>query len=169
MYGNTLNKELIISILSNYIISKGNFKGFRDSRCKMSLRKKESSVLYEICAELDSKGKISKNENIKSLQIFGNRFKEAINLVNKRRVKRYIFKPSKRAIWIVHGRMKEYQIFPETNFCSCDDYYFRVMKSEKELCYHLIAQKIAEALDKYDSEELSDKDYSLITKKFRVT
>ena len=132
MNDNTLNKELIISILSNYIILR-SFKGFRDFRYKMSLRKKESSVLYEICVELHSKGKISKNENIKSLQIFGNRFKEAINLVNKRRIKKYIFKPSKRAIWIVQGRKKEYQIFPETNFCSCDDYYFRVMKSEKEL------------------------------------
>ena len=134
----------------------------------MSLRKKESSILSEICKELRSSGKISKNENIASLKILERRFKEAINLANRRRVKKYIFKPSNRAIWIIQGRKKEYQVFPETNFCSCDDYYYRVMKLEKELCYHLIAQKIAEALDKHELGELPDKKYSLITERFRI-
>ena len=134
----------------------------------MTLRKKESLILSEICDELRSEGEISRKENIDRLEHFGRRFKEAINLANKKRVKKYFFKPSKRVIWVVQGRKKEYQIFPETNFCSCDDYYFRVMKLEKGLCYHLIAQKIAEALNKYESEEMSDGKYGAITEKFRT-
>jgi predicted nucleic acid-binding Zn finger protein len=134
----------------------------------MALRKKESLILSEICDELRSEGKISREENIHRSEHFGKRFKEAINLANKKRVKKYIFKPSKRVIWVVQGRKKEYQIFPETNFCSCDDYYFRVMNLEKGLCYHLIAQKIAKALDKYESEEMSDGKYGAITMKFRT-
>ncbi len=133
----------------------------------MAIRKKESVILVEICNELRSKGKISRKENIDHLKYFERRFKEAINLTDKGKVKKYIFKPSKRIIWIVQGRKKKYQIFSETNFCSCDDYYFRVMEKEKEMCYHLMAQKIAEALNKYEMEELPDSKYGLITKKLR--
>lgn len=133
----------------------------------MAIRKKETLMLSQICDELRTKGELSSKESLKSLKHFRKRYDNAINLVDKKRIKKYIFKPSRRILWVVEGRKKEYQIFPETNFCSCDDYYFRVMKFEKDLCYHLVAQNIAEALDKFITIEMSDSEYASITKKFR--
>ena len=82
-------------------------------------------------------------------------------------MRNYKFKPSGRIIWEVKGRTSSYQIMTRTYFCNCDDYYFRVMSSKKQLCYHIIAQKLAFALGKFDNEERSDRDYSKITSKWR--
>jgi predicted nucleic acid-binding Zn finger protein len=133
----------------------------------MAKRKKETLILSKICNELRTKGELSSKESLNSVKLFRKRYDDAINLVDENCIKKYIFKPSRRILWVVEGRKKAYQIFPETNFCSCDDYYFRVMKFEKDLCYHLIAQKIAEALSKYQKMEMSDSDYTSITKEFR--
>jgi predicted nucleic acid-binding Zn finger protein len=66
-------------------------------------------------------------------------------------------------LWVVQGRRGEYQVIPESLFCTCDDYYFRVMANKKELCYHLVAQRIAEPLGKYQSFDLSDVRYTEIS------
>jgi predicted nucleic acid-binding Zn finger protein len=42
----------------------------------------------------------------------------------------------------------------------CDDFYFRVLDQQTHLCYHLIAQKIAEAMDWYDKIEERDELYN---------
>jgi len=133
----------------------------------MASRKKEALMLSKICNELRLRGKIINIENVEILKHFGKRYHDAIGLVEKEYVKKYIFKPSGRVIWIVDGRKNKYQIFPEANFCSCDDYYFRVMRFEKDLCYHLVAQKIAESLNKFKKMEMPDVDYGVITEKFR--
>jgi predicted nucleic acid-binding Zn finger protein len=52
----------------------------------------------------------------------------------------------------------------------CDDFYFRVLDQRIHLCYHLIAQKIAEVLDWYDKIEERDELYnSLMDEWKRVT
>jgi len=45
---------------------------------------------------------------------------------------------------------------PEAEFCTCDDFYFRVLDKKVHLCYHLIAQKIARALGWYETIEEHD-------------
>lgn len=82
-------------------------------------------------------------------EVFGDRFTVAYRALEERRVKKHIFHPSGRVVWIVAGRERDYQILPLANFCSCLDFYFRVIGREKSFCYHLIAQKLAEALDGY--------------------
>jgi len=48
---------------------------------------------------------------------------------------------------------------PEAEFCSCDDFYFRVLDREIHLCYHLIAQKLAKILEWYEIIEEHDELY----------
>jgi predicted nucleic acid-binding Zn finger protein len=98
----------------------------------------------------------------------GDRFKNALELVEKRKVHRYKFKPSGRTIWTVKGRKGVYQVISETNFCNCDDYYFRVMDGKRALCYHIIAQKVASALGRYETTDLRDTQYSKITQQWRT-
>lgn len=132
-----------------------------------SLKPNELKLIDKICNEIKTNHSI-KTEIKKNLEeLFGERLQQALNIIEKGAVKRYKFKPSGRIIWEVKGRTSSYQIMTRTCFCNCDDYYFRVMSSKKQLCYHIIAQKLAFALGKFDNEERSDRDYSKITSKWR--
>ena len=103
-------------------------------------------------------------------EAFGKRFGNAYKTIDAGRVRKYLFHPSERVVWIVAGREGEYQILPSVNFCSCDDFYFRVMDKEIHLCYHLIAQKMAEALKWYDLFEEDDELYNFLMEEWkRVT
>jgi predicted nucleic acid-binding Zn finger protein len=93
-------------------------------------------------------------------KIFEKRLPPAIALVEGRKVANIRFRPSGRNVWTVKGRRGEYQVIPESLFCTCDDYYFRVMDNKKQLCYHVIAQQLAEALSKFDLTELPDSRYA---------
>lgn len=81
---------------------------------------------------------------------FGDRFTKAWRLVTENRIKKYVFRPSDRIVWIAVGQSGEYLIYPNAGYCGCSDFYFRVLDGEAALCYHLIAQKIAEALNRFD-------------------
>jgi predicted nucleic acid-binding Zn finger protein len=74
-------------------------------------------------------------------------------------VKKYIFKPSGRIVWIVVGREQEYFLIPEF-YCQCDDFYINVVIRRKTTaCYHILAQAIAERLGKFENFVASDSDF----------
>lgn len=102
-------------------------------------------------------------------KVFGGRFQSAYKAIEEGRVRKYLFHPSGRVVWIVAGKEGEYQVLPLVNFCSCNDFYFRVISHEAFLCYHLIAQKLAEALDKYVLVEKSDEAYESLMEEWRRT
>ena len=117
---------------------------------------KEIKILEGICEE--AKNKEITEQQLKELsEAFGLRFTKAWDTIQEERVKKYVFNPSGRIIWIVVGREREYQIIPVAGFCSCDDFYFRVMDRETNICYHLIAQKLADSLGRYDKIEEEDR------------
>ncbi|MGA3295955.1 MAG: hypothetical protein ABSD41_00725 [Candidatus Bathyarchaeia archaeon] len=105
---------------------------------------------------------------MKLLKTFGDRFTNGLELTNSNRVKRFEFTPSRRVVWVVQGRSSEYQVIPDLPFCYCDDYYFRVMDRKRGLCYHIIAQRIAEALGQFSTIQKSDSQYSTITDRWRA-
>jgi len=98
---------------------------------------------------------------------FEKRAGQALALVEGNGVRKFRFEPSGRIIWVVRGRKSEYQVVPESMFCTCDDYYFRVMGKKRQLCYHLIAQGLAEASGKYGQNGMADSDYSGFTAKWK--
>jgi predicted nucleic acid-binding Zn finger protein len=129
---------------------------------------KELTVIESACKDIASSHELTDTQRAKLEKLFGDRFKNALELVEKRKVHRYKFKPSGRTIWTVKGRKGVYQVIPETNFCNCDDYYYRVMNGQRALCYHIIAQKIASSLGKYETSDLRDAQYSRITQQWRT-
>jgi len=100
------------------------------------------------------------------IEAFNKRFNQAMELVEEEKVSKYVFSPSGRTIWVVAGKHGEYQVLPESMFCSCDDYFFRVMSGKKQVCYHIIAQQMGEALGKYRTTDLADSNYAQITSKW---
>jgi len=117
----------------------------------------EKEKLKNICLKAKLGGKLTCKELLELYDVFDKRFIKAFEAMIDKRVKKYVFKPSRKKVWIVIGKEKDYLIIPEAEFCSCKDFYFRVLDREIQLCYHLIAQKLAEILGWY--EKLEEKDY----------
>jgi len=88
---------------------------------------KEVKVLEQVCKEAKAKGKVTDKHIEQLSEALGSRFTKAWDTVKGEGVKKYVFSPSGRIVWIVVGREREYQIMPAAGFCSCDDFYFRVM------------------------------------------
>lgn len=128
----------------------------------------ENELMSEAFAELKSDGKLSERMKDALLKTFGERFTNGWELTNSRKVRRYEFKPSGRVVWAVQGRKGEYQVLPDIPFCYCDDYYFRVMDKKRGLCYHIIAQRVAEALNQFAKISKKDTQYSAITDRWRA-
>ena len=120
----------------------------------------EHLLLEQILRDLRISKEISRHNWQRLRQIFGDRFDKAWKLVTDKRIKKYIFKPSNRTLWIAIGQDAEYLIYPNAGYCSCSDFYFRVLDHEKAYCYHLLAQKIAETLNYFDIIVEDDEAYT---------
>jgi predicted nucleic acid-binding Zn finger protein len=90
-------------------------------------------------------------------KIYGSRFAKAWELLKERAVKKYVFNPSGRVMWIVVGKEREYIIYPAVGYCQCDDFFFAVMDGKALACQHLIAQRLAEELSDYELVEAEDR------------
>lgn len=121
---------------------------------------REHLVLEQILRDLRISREISSQNWQRLRNTFGDRFDKAWKLVTEKRIKKYIFKPSGRTLWIAIGQNAEYLIYSNAGYCSCSDFYFKVLDHEKAYCYHLLAQKIAEALNHFDLVEEEDEAYA---------
>ena len=129
--------------------------------------KSEIEVLNNICKKAKTESKLT-GKNLTALyDIFGQRFTKAFEALKENRVKKYIFKPGGKIVWIVVGRERDYLIMPEVDFCTCDDFYFRVLDRQVHMCYHLIAQKLAKNLDWFDTIEEHDELYDSLMNEWK--
>lgn len=87
-------------------------------------------------------------------------------LAESGRIKRYVFKPSGRVRWIAVGRERDYLLLPEAPYCSCDDFYFRVLHRLKPKCYHLEALEIARREKLYEEIEEEDSWYDRLMREW---
>ncbi len=110
----------------------------------------ETDLLASVCKEAKTEGKLTGKSLTRLYDVFGQRFSRAFETLNEGRVKKYVFKPSGRVVWIVVGKERDYLLLPEVEFCTCDDFYFRVLDKKIHLCYHLISQKLAKNLDWFE-------------------
>jgi predicted nucleic acid-binding Zn finger protein len=127
----------------------------------------EIEILNGICKTAKKEGKLSGKNLTDLYDLFGQRFTKALEALKENRVKKYTFRPSNRIIWIVVGRERDYLIMAEAEFCTCDDFYFRVLDKKIHLCYHLIAQKIGRNLCWYDPVEENDELYQSLMNEWK--
>ena len=127
----------------------------------------ESRLIGRLCEDVRENG-LTDGQILRLSKIFGKRFDNAYKALKEGRVKKYCFKPSGRIVWIVVGKERDYEVIPEVDFCMCDDFYFRVIDHEVYLCYHLIAQKLADALGEYEEIEASDQIYGTLMEEWRT-
>jgi predicted nucleic acid-binding Zn finger protein len=127
----------------------------------------EVKALETICRAVRKRGKITETHRNKLSLLFGQRLEKALATLEECRVKKYVFQPSGRTVWIVVGKEREYLVMPAAEYCSCDDFYFQFHQGH--LCYHIIAQKLAEATSQYDLIEDDDKLFDILIKEWKTT
>ncbi len=127
----------------------------------------EIDILNAVCKETKADGKLTGKNLSRLYEIFGQRFTRAFEALGEGRVKKYVFKPSGRVVWIVVGKERDYLLMPEAEFCTCDDFYFRVLDKKVHLCYHLIAQKLAKILDWFEPIEEHDELYESLMSEWK--
>lgn len=132
-----------------------------------SVETSEIKSFRELCKVISRSGRILAEDDCALKNLLLDRYERAMELIEEKTVKKYIFTPSNRIIWIVKGKKDVYQVIPQSNFCSCDDFYFRVLDKKKQMCYHLVAQGLASALNRYETVELSDHEYEKISSRLR--
>jgi len=89
----------------------------------------------------------------------GNTFKKAVDAVSSGDVKRHVFIPSGRTIYTVLGSNADEFIDPEKPYCSCSNFFFRVMSGKAEYCYHLLSYRIAREAERIEQVTFSDEEY----------
>ncbi len=127
----------------------------------------ELEELENVCFEVREVGHLKFSHLARLYRAFGQRLANALEALREKRVKKYVFKPSGRVLWVVVGREREYIVMPKAPFCSCEDFYFRVIDGEARLCYHVIAQRLAECLNWYETLEEEDENYEAVVGELR--
>jgi predicted nucleic acid-binding Zn finger protein len=98
-------------------------------------------------------------EKVTELAKFGRKFEKAIDTVLVGGVKECRFLPSGRRIFSVVGTQGDEFIDPERPYCSCSNFFFRVMGGREELCYHLLSYEIAVKTGRVAVVKFGDDEY----------
>jgi predicted nucleic acid-binding Zn finger protein len=93
------------------------------------------------------------------LQKHGSKLDRAIDTVLAGGVKESIFLPSGRKVTTVVGSLGDEFVDPEKPYCSCSNFFFRVLGGREESCYHLLSYNIAQRAGRIDVIEFSDDEY----------
>ncbi len=93
------------------------------------------------------------------------RVRKARDVVESQSVKLHRFLPSGRTIWTVVGRDCDFLVdldleSQDKSYCSCSDFYFRVLSERIPECYHLLAVKIAMKEEMYSVIDFSDEEFA---------
>lgn len=89
----------------------------------------------------------------------GSKLDRAIETVLAGGVKESRFLPSGRKVISVVGTLGDEFVDPDRPYCSCSNFYFRVIGGREEICYHLLSYKIARKTGRIDVIEFSDDEY----------
>ena len=125
----------------------------------------EASTLDSICQTIRVEGDVSDSHVAELVDKFGQRADKALEALNESRIKKYVFQPSGRIVWIVVGKERDYLVMPSIGYCSCDDFYYQF--DHGHVCYHIIAQKLAEATGRFDLFEDDDRFYDVLIREWK--
>ncbi len=94
------------------------------------------------------------------LSKYGAKLDRAIDAVLAGGVKEVRFLPSGRRLFTVVGRLGDEFIDPDKPYCSCSNFYFRVLGGREDTCYHLLSYRIAAKTGMTQVVEFSDEEYA---------
>jgi len=80
------------------------------------------------------------------------------SIVTSGSVKKMLFLPSGKSLWIVVGKYSEYWTDPDLGFCTCKDFYFSSLSGGSD-CYHLKSVKKADKQNMFVTIKFEDTEY----------
>lgn len=90
---------------------------------------------------------------------YGKKLDRAIDTVLAGGVKESVFLPSGRKVISVVGTLGDELVDPLRPYCSCSNFFFRVLGGREETCYHLLSYAIATKMGMVDTVRFSDEEY----------
>lgn len=90
---------------------------------------------------------------------YGTKFEKAVDTVLAGGVKEARFLPSGRKVVTVVGTLGDEFVDPDKPYCSCSNFFFRVISGREEVCYHLLSYRIAAKADRVEVVGFSDEEY----------
>jgi predicted nucleic acid-binding Zn finger protein len=112
--------------------------------------------------EGESGPKESLRRELSEFSGYGRKFDRALTTVLAGGVKESRFAPSGRRILTVVGKLGDEFIDPQKPYCSCSDFFFKVVGGKEETCYHLLSYRIATRTGKVDVVEFNDEEYAQV-------
>lgn len=101
-------------------------------------------------------------------QLCGERFWKALHAVASDLVKKYTFEPSGREAWIVVGKTRDYRVLSQI-YCDCEDFYINVIvKRDADLCYHILAKILADALGGFSEIRVDDMMFETLSQEWEA-
>jgi len=124
-------------------------------------------LLFEVFSEAKKK-QIIDEQFISFLEtIFPDKSTKVIEVL-KRGIKKYIYNPSNRIVWVAQGENQEHLIYPKL-YCSCQDFYKNVVvKKKRKFCKHILAQIISEALNEFTAVTLDDHQFKELVRDLKL-
>ena len=89
----------------------------------------------------------------------GKKFEKALETVASGGVKGHRFVPSGRVIYTVVGHLGDEFVDPDRHYCSCSNYYFRVLTGREDTCYHLLSYEMAAEAKAVEIADFGDEEY----------
>ena len=108
---------------------------------------------------MTSEQKESLKERFSEFERHGAKLDRAIDAVLAGCVKECRFLPSGRSVTVVVGRLGDEFIDPAKPYCSCSNFFFRVLGGREATCYHLLSHEIAVRTGKVEVIAFSDEEY----------
>ena len=93
------------------------------------------------------------------LKRHGSKLDRAIDVVLAGGVKEGVFLPSGRKVVTVVGSLGDEFVDPDKPYCSCSNFFFRVLGGREETCYHLLGYVVAVRTGRLDIIKFSDDEY----------
>jgi predicted nucleic acid-binding Zn finger protein len=113
-------------------------------------------------AEEGSGPKESLRKELSEFSGYGRKFEKALSTVLAGGVKESRFAPSGRRILTVVGKLGDEFIDPQKPYCSCSDFFFKVVGGKEETCYHLLSHRMAARAGRVDVIKFSDEEYAQV-------
>ncbi|MFQ5710413.1 MAG: hypothetical protein ACE5GD_01400 [Candidatus Geothermarchaeales archaeon] len=117
-------------------------------------------VLSRVVERIRGEGGLTLKTLLDLVDAFGERFERALEALREGRVKRYRFTPVPWEVPFVVGYRKEYLLIPEALYCGCRGAYSRGRSGE--ICYHLLAYGLGEALGLVEEVEVEARHFEAI-------
>jgi len=84
--------------------------------------------------------------------------------LERKAIRKHVFLPSQTEIWTVIGDEGDNLVNEKPLFCSCKDFYFKILKKKGRFCYHLGAFLIAKKRREYSTFYYRDDEFESFMK-----